>query len=92
MVISIPTSLVIQGDDEQVGLFEIFQSLLAVSLVVDRIAEGARLVFKDSSLLQKALDVLMLPFKDLLDQVIQYKAMAARKGYYEAGGIFLALH
>ena len=41
MVIAVPTPLVVQWDDEQVGLFEIFQGLLAVFLTSEGIAQGA---------------------------------------------------
>ncbi len=92
MVIAVPTPLVVQGDDEQVGLFEIFQGLLPVVLAGERIAQGAGQSVEDGSLQQESLDAFGLLFQDFLDQIVQHETVAASERVDEAGNVFSPLH
>ena len=95
MVIAVPAPLVIQRDDEEVGAFEMLQRRLparvgretCVFAVHDRLTERATHAVEDRGPQQEGLDVLGLPFKHLLEQVIEHKAMAARERGDEAGPV-----
>ena len=78
MVIAVPMPLVVQGDDEQVGLFEIFQGFLPGSIGVaqngssyetDGITKGAAQAVEDGRAQQKSLNAFGLPVKDWMKLV-----------------------
>src|SRR5215212_6705891 len=53
MMIAIPLTGVIQRDEEEIGLFELLQKLLAVLLTSDRITQRRAHLIKDRRLQQK---------------------------------------
>ena len=91
MVIAVPEPFIVQGDDEQVGLFEIIQSLLAIDLVGDGITQGAGHSVENGRLKQEGLNTFRLLIENFFDQVIKHKAVAAGERFDKTGGVFLAL-
>jgi hypothetical protein len=68
MVIAVPAPLVIEGNDEQVGVFEVFQGRLTRGGGVgqDGIAQGTAETVEDGRAEKESLDAFGLPFQDFL--------------------------
>ena len=68
MVIAIPMPLVIQGDDEQVGVFEIFQGFLPGSRGVQQnsVTQGAAQAVEDGCVQQESLECFQTAVAGLL--------------------------
>ena len=79
MVIAVPAPLVIQGDDEQVGVFEIFQGFLPGSRGVEQngITQGAAQAVEDGCAQQESLDAFGLLLQDFFNQIVQHEMVAA---------------
>ena len=93
MVIAVPAPLVVQGDDEQVGVLEVLQGLLPGGCGVGHhgITERAAEPIEDGRAQQEGLDGLGLPLEDLLEQVVEHEMVAAGERRDEAGDVLAAL-
>ena len=71
MVIAIPAPLVVQGDDEEVGVFEICQGFLSGSGCIKQncITKGTTHAVKDRCAQQESLDTFGLPLQDFFNQI-----------------------
>ncbi len=89
MMIAVPTPLVVQRDDEQVGVFEIFQGPLSGSRGVKQngITQRAAQAIEDGRAQQKSLDAGGLLPQDFFNQIVQHEMVASGEGFDEAGGI-----
>ncbi len=89
MVIAVPAALTIQGDDEQVGAFEILQGLLTGrdGSLATASHRGPHMRSR-MRCAAKSLDVFGLLVQDFLHQVIQHEMVAAGKGLDKAGDVF----
>src|SRR5260221_538933 len=93
MMIAVPTPLVVQGDDEQVGMFEIFQGGLPGNRRVEHngITQGAAEAVEDGRAQQERLDAFGLLPENFFKQIVQHEMVAAGKRFDEAGGVFMPL-
>ena len=93
MVIAVPPPLVVQGDDEQVGAFEIFQRCSPGTRGVEHngITQGATEAVQDGRAQQERLDAFGLLPENFFHQVVQHEMVAAGERGDEAGGIFMSL-
>ena len=93
MVIAVPTPLVVQRDDEQVGAFEIFQGCLPGSRRGEQngITKGAAHAVEDRGAQQERLDAFGLLSQDFFHQIVQHEMVAAGERSDEAGGVLLSL-
>src|SRR5438876_12210041 len=75
MVIAIPTPVVVQGDEEQVSAFEVFQGGLPDGCGVEEngITQATRHPLKDGRVQQERLDALGLLPEDFFHQVVQHE-------------------
>ena len=95
MVIAVPLPPVVERDDEQVGVFEIVERLLAGGwrhLAQDGVTQRAGHAVQNRSPQQEGLNAFGLALKDLFDQIIQDVVLAAGEGRQEAGNIFTPPH
>ena len=92
MVVTVPTPLIIQGDDEQVGVFEKFQGLLTVGIGEECFTHRAAHALQDRGTQQEGLDAFGLLVKNFSQQIIQHEVMAAGESPDETGDVFSALH
>ena len=94
MVIAVPTPLVIQRDNEQVGVFEIFQGFLPGSRrrTQNSVTQRAAHAVKDGCAQQKSLDAFGLLLQDFFNQIVQHEMVAAGERFDETGGILMSLH
>ena len=87
MVIAVPLPRLIQGHDEQIGLIQFQQDVVAARALglakSHGIAERRAKAVQDGRFEQKVLHVGRLPLKNLFDQVVQDVAMAAGKGLHQ---------
>ena len=93
MVIAVPPPLVVQGDEEQVGAFEIFQGCLPGNRGVEQngITQGAAQAVEDRCAQQERLDAFGLLPEDFFHQIVQHEMVAAGERSDEAGGVLLSL-
>src|SRR3989304_8124945 len=94
MMVAIPLTIIVRGEDEQVGAFEGFQRVLPGRCRVEqnRIAKGTAQTFKDGCPQEEVLDALGLPMQDLLKQVVKHETMRAGEGVDEACWVRKTLH
>ena len=97
MVVAIPPPLVVQGDDEEVGAFQIGKGGLAVGRAIAQngIAQGRTQAVEEGGVEEEGLDGGGLLVQHFFDEVIQHKVVAPREGVDEVGRLFvplLALH
>ena len=87
-------SLIVQGDDEQVGVFEILQGFLPGSRGVEQnsVTKGAAQALEDGCAQQKSLDCFGLLLQDFFHQIVQHEMVAAGERFDEAGGVLMSLH
>ena len=92
MVIAVPPPLVVQGDKEQVGAFEMFQGCLPGTRGVEQngITQGARHPVEDGRAQQERLDAFGLLPEDFFHQIVQHEMVAAGERSDEAGGVFMS--
>src|SRR6202011_4502453 len=93
MVIAVPTPLVVQRDEEQVGVFEIFQGFSPGSSGIHHngITEGAAQAVEDRRAQQERLDAFGLLPEDFFHQIVEHEMVAAGERSDEAGGVLLSL-
>ena len=87
MVIAIPAPLLVERDDEQVGAFEVFQSLLCGygSVAQYGFAERGAQTVENGCAQQESLYMFWLALEDFFEQVIEHKAVTAGEGLNESG-------
>src|SRR5207302_3531009 len=93
LVIAVPLPFVVQRDEEQVGVFEIFQSGLPDSRGVEHngITQGAAAAGEARSAQQEMLNVFRLLPEDFFKQIVQHEMVAAGERSDGAGCIFMPL-
>ena len=93
MVIAVPAPLVVQGDEEQVGVFEVVQGCLPGSggIAQHGIAQGAAQAVEDRRAQQERLDARGLLVQDFFDQIVQHEMVGAGERSDEAGGVVMSL-
>jgi hypothetical protein len=77
VVVSVPTTLIVQWDQEEVFVFELTEDLPAGLYIQHGIAERGAETLQDRRPAQKSLDGLGLARHDLVHQVIDHVSMAA---------------
>ena len=89
MVIAIPTPLVVQGYEEQVGVFEILEGCLPGSRGIEQngITQRAAQAVEDRCAQQERLDAFGLLPEDFFHQIVQHEMVAAGERSDEAGGV-----
>ena len=94
MVIAVPAPLVVLGDDEQVGVFEIFQGCLPGNRWVEQngITKRSAHAVEDGSAQQESLDAFGLLLQDLFKQIVHHETMAAGERLDKTGGVLMPLH
>ncbi len=94
MVIAVPAPLVVQGHDEQVGAFEIFQGCLPGNRRIEQngITQRAAEAVEDRCAQQERLDAFGLLPEDFFNQIVQHEMVAAGERGDEVGGIFMSLY
>ena len=94
MMITIPVPPVVQGNKEQVGVFEILEGCLPGSRRIeqDGITKGAAHALEDRCAQQESLHAFGLLFQDFFNQIVQHEMVAAGERFDKAGGIFMPLH
>src|SRR6188508_2829654 len=85
MVIAVPLPPVIEGDQEEVGSLQDFEDGLAVALAGDGIAERRSQAVEDGGANQERPDVVRLPPKHLLYEVIDDVPVVAGERGDESG-------
>ena len=87
-------SLIVQGDDEQVGVFEIFQGFLPGSRGVEQnsVTQRAAQAIEDGCAQQKSLDAFGLLLQDFFNQIVEHEMVAAGEGLDEASDVLMSLH
>src|SRR5574341_740531 len=93
MVIAVPTALVVQWDNEQVGAFEMFQSFLSSNRRIEQygITQRAAHTVENGRAQQESLHTFGLPSQDFFNQIVQHKTVTARERLDEATGVWLSL-
>src|SRR5260221_4179723 len=93
MVIAVPTPLVVQGNEEQVGVFDILDGFLSGNRGVQQngITKRARHSVEDGGAQQERLEASVLPPQDFFHQIVQHEMAPAAERPDEAGGVLLSL-
>src|SRR6266487_724242 len=93
MVIAVPTPLVVQGDEEQVGVFDMLEGFLPGTRGGEQngITKRARHSVEDGRALQERLEASVLLPEDFFNQIVQHEMVAAGERSDEAGGVFMSL-
>src|SRR5688500_6562654 len=78
-MIAVPGAMIVQGDQEQVSLFQIPQEVLAVVQTADRCTQRGGQLLQDGRLAQEATHLLRLGVQDFLEQIVQDVPMGAPK-------------
>src|SRR5688572_21081988 len=94
MVIAVPTPLIVQGNEEQIGALEIFQSGLPGSRGVEQngITKGAAQAVEDGCAQQERLNTFRLLSQDFFDQIVHHEMVTAGERLDEVAGVFMSLH
>ncbi|HZK48327.1 MAG TPA: hypothetical protein VFD74_01835 [Thermoleophilia bacterium] len=87
VVIAIPATLVIEGNNEQVAALQALEHPWAMLLPGDGVAERTAQRVENGGLQQEVARALRLALKNLFDQVVQHETVAAGEGLNEAGGV-----
>src|SRR5260370_29414600 len=91
LVIPIPGMLLIQGDDEQVGLLQVQKPCLAVCVSCHLPAEGSIQTIQERGVQQKLLDLFRLFLKHLFHEVGYKSVVTARESCEKTRSITLSL-
>ncbi len=85
MVIAVPTPLVVKGDEEQVGAFEIFQDFSPGNRGIHQngITQRAAEAVEERRAQQKRLDAFGLLPEDFFHQIVQHEMVAAAENQVE---------
>src|SRR5215469_12852724 len=78
-VVPVPRPARVQGDDEQVGAFELLKDALRPARTGDGVTEPGAHPVKDRGPGQERADVRRLRLKDLGDQIVGYLAVVTRE-------------
>lgn len=87
LVIAIPATVVVEGDDEDVVPLERCQHLRAVRVAREGVAQLSRQLVEHRCANEEPGDVLGQPIKDLLDEVVEHEPVAARERVDELGDV-----
>ncbi len=87
MVVAVPLPLVVQGDQEHVGVEQPFQQGMAVCAPGDRVAQITAQPVQDRRLQQEMLDLFRLPVEHFFGEVAQNEPVAAAQGGDETGWV-----
>ncbi len=91
-VVTVPLALLVQGDQEQIGLLQRRQGGRAVVAAGEGVAQRTGEALQDGGLEQEGLYRWGLAPQYLLGQIVQHIAVAAGKGAHKAGHVVPALH
>src|SRR5436309_5164160 len=93
LVIAIPTPLVVQGHEEQVGMFDILEGCLPGNRGVQQngITKRAAQTVENRRAEQERLDACRLLLENFFNQIIQHEMVATCKSFDEAGGVLMSL-
>src|SRR5947209_8284020 len=93
MVIAVPMSLVVQGYEKQVSVFDRLQGCLPRTRGAEQngITQGAAQAVQDRCTQQERLDAFGLLLQDFFKQIVQHEMVAASERGDEAGGVLLSL-
>src|ERR1041384_1387520 len=95
MVIAVPAPFVVQGNDEQIGMFEIFQRFLPGSrprsVEQNGLTQRTTQAVKDGGTQQESLDVCRLLLQNFFNQGVPPKLIAAGGGLNKKDRIFFSL-
>ena len=83
VVVAVPATLVVEGDDEQVVALQRLEHRLPVGRTRERVAQRAGHLVQEGRLEHEAAHVLGLAAQHLLDQVVEDEAMAAGERLHE---------
>src|SRR5689334_23331536 len=96
MVIAVPAPLVVQGNDEQIGMFEILQRFLPGSrprsVEQNGLTQRTTQAVKDGGTQQESLDVYRLLLQNFFNQIVHHKLMTAGERLNETSCVSLSLH
>src|SRR6266581_7633182 len=92
MVVAIPTTAVIQRDEEKIRPLQRDQSGRAVRLTGDRIAQRPAQTVEDRALQEKLSDILGLALQDLLNEVVDDVPVVSGETRNERAQIVASLH
>src|SRR5687767_4858745 len=96
MVIAVPTPLVVQRNDEQVGPLEILESFLPGSrpggVKQNSITKGTAQAVEDGCAQQERLNAFGLLSQDFFHQIVHHKMVATGERFNEAGRVLTSLH
>ena len=92
MVIAIPTTAVIQRDQEQIRPLQPDESGRAVRLTGDRIAQRPAQTVEDRALQEKLSDILGLALQDLLNEVVHDVPVVSRETGDKGAQVVASLH
>ena len=70
----------------------IIEHFFAIFALSDSIAQRSAKPVENGGLQQEAADMFRLVLKNLFDQIVQHKTVAAGESLYETGDVFPALH
>ena len=90
VVVPVPLSALVEGDEEQVGPFEGFQSRLRVAAARHRGAQRSREAAQDRGLEEEGPDVVALPVQDFVHEVVDDEAVVAGEFGDERRGVVAA--
>ncbi len=88
MVVAIPASFFVKGDDKQIGLFQRVQHLMAVLLLGNGIAERAAQTLENGSPQQEISQLLGLTVQHLLGQIVRNISIISLELFKETRWIF----
>ena len=93
VVIAVPAPFVVEGDEEQVGAFEILEGCLPGSRRVAQngITQWAAQLVEDRRAHQERLHALRLSLQDLLEQIVEHETVAAGERSDEGRGVRMSL-
>jgi hypothetical protein len=91
LVVAPPAPHLVQGDQEQVGPLDLLQQCLAVAAAGGGIRQRPADPVKDRGLQQEPAQLTRLAVQDLLGEVVEYVAVAAREGPHEGVDVEVAL-
>src|SRR6516165_5887416 len=93
VMIAVPPPLMVQRDEEQVGVFEVFQGGLSRNSRVEHnsLTQRTAETVENGGAQQERLDVLGLLLKDFFHQVVHHELVAACERGDEAGDVLQPL-
>jgi hypothetical protein len=83
MMEAVPATLLVEGNEEQVGAFQLFEHLLAIGIPGESVAELAAEPLQDGGPEQEGPHPLWLALEHLLAQVVEHVAMGSTEAFQE---------